>query len=69
MLIFGLLCALLGMENCLDLAIRTEGAAGSVAPTIELAASPVPSGERSGVTFHNTGIIAQGLAEGQKSDN
>ena len=23
------------MENCLDLAIRTEGAAGSVAPTIE----------------------------------
>ena len=23
------------MENCLDLAIRTEGAAGSVAPTID----------------------------------
>ena len=27
--------ALLGMENCLDLAIRTEGAVGNVAPTIE----------------------------------
>jgi len=40
--------ALLGMENCLDLAIRTEGIAGSVIPTIELAASPVSSGERSG---------------------
>ena len=32
---------LFGMENCLDLAIRTEGIAGSVIPTIELAASPV----------------------------
>ena len=29
------LSSLLGMENCLDLAIRTEGAVGNVAPTIE----------------------------------